>query len=60
MNNKSILDKPIDTGTGGTGDIATPDDGEVHLTPKTTSTTGAEGTMFYSSIDNHVYVGTEA
>lgn len=38
--------------------IATPNDGEVHLTPKTAST-GAEGTMFYDSDDNYVYVATE-
>lgn len=31
---------------------------EITLTPKTSST-GAEGTIFYSSIDDHVYVGTE-
>ncbi len=39
-------------------DIADPDDGEVHLTPKTSST-GAEGTMFYNGLDDHVYVGVE-
>jgi len=33
-------------------------DGEIHLTPKSSSS-GAEGTMFYDSGDNHVYVGTE-
>jgi hypothetical protein len=44
---------------GGTGDIATPDDGELHLTPKAAST-GAEGTIFYCSDDDCVYVGTEA
>ena len=32
--------------------------GEIHLTPKTSST-GAEGTMFYDSDDDHVYVATE-
>ena len=31
---------------------------EIRLTPKTSST-GAEGTMFYDSDDDHVYVGTE-
>ena len=31
---------------------------EVKLTPKASST-GAEGTMFYDSDDNHVYVGVE-
>lgn len=58
MNNKSILDKPVSGVEGGTGDIATPDDGEVHLTPKESSS-GVEGTMFYSSLDNHVWVATE-
>ena len=43
---------------GATGTIATPDDGEVHLTPKASST-GVEGTMFYCSDDNYVYVATE-
>ena len=38
--------------------IATPNDGEVHLTPKASST-GAEGTMFYDSDDDHVWVATE-
>ena len=33
-------------------------DGEVHLTPKVSSS-GAEGTMFYDSDDNHIYVATE-
>jgi hypothetical protein len=33
-------------------------DGELHLTPKTAST-GAEGTIFYNSDDDAVYVGTE-
>jgi hypothetical protein len=31
---------------------------ELLLTPKTSST-GAEGTMFYDSDDDHVYVATE-
>ena len=31
---------------------------EINLTPKATST-GAEGTIFYCSTDDHVYVGTE-
>ena len=31
---------------------------EIRLTPKASST-GAEGTIFYDSDDNHVYVGTE-
>lgn len=34
-------------------------DGEVHLTPKASST-GPEGTIFYDSEDNCVYVGVEA
>ncbi len=54
MENKSFLSKPP---TGAT--IATPNDGEVHLTPKTSST-GAEGTIFYDSDDDHIYVATEA
>jgi len=33
-------------------------DGELHLTPKASST-GAEGTLFYCSEDDSVYVGTE-
>uniref|UniRef100_A0A6M3JFM4 Uncharacterized protein n=1 Tax=viral metagenome TaxID=1070528 RepID=A0A6M3JFM4_9ZZZZ len=56
MENKSILSKP--TTGGSTGAIATPDDGELHLTPKASST-GAEGTIFYDSGDDHIYVGTE-
>ena len=32
--------------------------GEIHLTPKTSST-GPEGTLYYDSDDNSVYVGTE-
>lgn len=31
---------------------------EIRLTPKASSS-GPEGTMFYASVDNHVYVGTE-
>lgn len=31
---------------------------EIRLTPKTSSS-GPEGTMFYDSDDDHVYVGTE-
>jgi hypothetical protein len=42
----------------GVGIITTPDDGEVHLTPKASST-GVEGTIFYCSTDNQVYVATE-
>lgn len=33
-------------------------DGELHLTPKVGST-GAEGTVFYASGDDHLYVATE-
>ena len=36
----------------------TPTFGEVRLTPKASSD-GPEGTIFYDSDDNHVYVGTE-
>jgi hypothetical protein len=32
--------------------------GEIRLIPKTSST-GAEGTMFYDSDDDHVWVATE-
>ncbi len=32
--------------------------GEIQLTPKSSST-GPEGTMFYSNTDDHVYVATE-
>jgi hypothetical protein len=42
---------------GGTGVIATPDDGELHLTPKAAST-GARGTVFFSSDDDYLYVAT--
>jgi hypothetical protein len=37
-------------------DISTPDDGELHLTPKVGST-GAIGTVFFSGDDEHLYVG---
>ena len=47
-----------DERSGVNPDIANPDDGEVHLTPKAASS-GAEGTMFYNSSDDHVYVATE-
>lgn len=33
-------------------------DGEVRMTPKSSST-GPEGTMFYCSDDDHVWVATE-
>lgn len=39
--------------------ISTPDDGEVHLTPKAASVTGARGVMYFNSADDHVYVGAE-
>ena len=32
--------------------------GEIKLIPKTSSS-GAEGTIFYDSDDNHIYVATE-
>ena len=57
---EDIYDIPIeqpDGGAGDTGDIATPDDGELHLTPKSVST-GAEGTVFYDSDDDHLWVAT--
>jgi hypothetical protein len=57
MHNKSILEKPVKTAK--TEDISTPDDGEVHLTPKESST-GARGTIFFSSADDCVYVATGA
>lgn len=34
------------------------DEGAIRLTPRASST-GAEGTIFYNSADDHVYVGTE-
>jgi len=42
--------------------IGTPNDGEVHLTPKTTPANvagGPEGTMYYDSDDDHVWVATQ-
>jgi len=39
--------------------IGSPNDGEVHMTPKAASATGTEGTMFYATGDDHVYVATE-
>lgn len=49
------LGQPLVTG----GADANPSWGtEITLTPKTSSS-GPEGTMFYSSDDDHVYVGTE-
>jgi hypothetical protein len=47
----------IPSSAGGTGDIATPDDGELHLTPKSAST-GVRGTVFFSSDDDYLYVAT--
>jgi len=56
---QKALDKIDDIVIGGGGSvISTPDDGEVHLTPKASST-GVEGTIFYCSTDNQVYVATE-
>lgn len=43
----------------GAGYIATPDNGEVNFLPKAASATGARGAMFFSSVDDHIYVGTE-
>jgi len=48
---------------GGIGDMLKSvydpnDEGEIRLTPKASST-GAEGTIFYDSDDDHVYVATE-
>ncbi len=47
---------PADFGGGG-GIISTPNDGELHLTPKASST-GVEGTVFYDSYDDHLWVAT--
>lgn len=33
--------------------------GELRLTPKASSDSAVEGTMFYCSDDDHIYVGTE-
>jgi uncharacterized protein GlcG (DUF336 family) len=60
---------PLPVLNGGTG-VTTIDDliaalgitganGEVALTPKEAADGTAEGTMFYCSTDNAVYVGTE-
>ncbi len=48
---------------GGGGDMTKAvydpqDEGAIRLTPRASSS-GAEGTMFYSSDDNHVWVATE-
>ena len=40
-----------------TSEAVADDDGEVHLIPKESST-GVEGTIFYDSDDDHVYVAT--
>jgi hypothetical protein len=45
-------------GAEGIAAISTPNDGELHLTPKASSS-GAEGTIFYCGDDNAVYVGVE-
>jgi hypothetical protein len=39
--------------------IATAQNGEVMLTPRAAAISGLEGTMFYCSTDDHVYVGCE-
>ena len=39
--------------------LHTPADGEITLTPKASSSSTAEGTIFYCSDDNSVYVGVE-
>jgi hypothetical protein len=52
------LDWAEPSGGGELPDIGNPNDGEVHLTPKASST-GVEGTIFYCSDDNHIYVGVE-
>ena len=57
---QKVFDKVDLLAVGGTAAISDPNDGEVHLTPKAASATGAEGVMFYNSADDHVYVGTEA
>jgi len=45
--------------TGAWEEVSEPFDfTEIHLTPKAAST-GAEGTIFYCSNDNYVYVGVE-
>lgn len=44
-------------GTSGLAILSTPNDGEAHFTPKVSST-GARGTAFFSSDDDHIYVGT--
>lgn len=43
---------------GGSLDVGTLVAGELRLTPKASST-GPEGTMYYDSDDDHVYVATE-
>ena len=49
-----------DKGDPGESDalIATPNDGELHLTPKASST-GPEGTVFYCNADKYLYVGVD-
>lgn len=39
--------------------INTAQNGEIMLTPKAAALGGAEGTVFYNSLDDHIYVGTE-
>ena len=47
-----------DPGTGSLPAIGDPDDGELHLTPKASST-GPEGTVFYCNADKYLYVGVD-
>lgn len=56
-NDKDLL--AYDTSKGIYKHTDSPEVSEILLTPKDSST-GAEGTMFYNSTDDHVYVGTEA
>ena len=45
-------------GEAGIALISTPNDGELHLTPKASST-GPEGTVFYCNADKYLYVGVD-
>ena len=53
MGNLDIKSKHLEVKT------LTASEGEITLTPKLTSDSEAEGTMFYCSTDNAIYVGTE-
>jgi hypothetical protein len=55
---QKVFDKVDLLAVGGAAAISDPNDGEVHLTPKASSS-GAEGTIFYCGDDNAVYVGVE-